>query len=88
MEAARPPTTEKFSVFHTRDVTKVYQMGEVQVHALRELMIHAAPDQVKAMVVTCGLGTGIIPVRINMPPEIASITLMAGHGLIRPMNKQ
>ncbi|MDH3702102.1 MAG: metallophosphoesterase [Alphaproteobacteria bacterium] len=36
----------------------------------------------KAMIVTSGLGTSIIPVRINMPPEIASITLMSEHAQI------
>lgn len=41
----------------------------------------------KTMFVTSGLGTSIIPVRINMPPEIASITLMARHGQNRPENK-
>jgi predicted MPP superfamily phosphohydrolase len=41
----------------------------------------------KAMFVTSGLGTSIIPVRINMPPEIASITLETDYGRSRPVNK-
>ena len=35
MAVTRPQTTDKEIVFETRGVTKVYQMGEVQVHALR-----------------------------------------------------
>ena len=35
MTVTHPQTTDKEIVFETRDVTKVYQMGEVQVHALR-----------------------------------------------------
>ena len=35
MTIAHPVTTGKDPVFNTRDITKVYQMGEVQVHALR-----------------------------------------------------
>ncbi|HKJ52083.1 MAG TPA: ABC transporter ATP-binding protein [Gammaproteobacteria bacterium] len=35
MAVTRPQTTDKDIVFNTRGVTKVYQMGEVQVHALR-----------------------------------------------------
>jgi len=42
----------------------------------------------KAMFVTSGLGTSIIPVRINMPPEIALIKLMTEFGQIRSVNKQ
>ena len=30
------------------------------------------------MYVTSGLGTSAVPMRINMPPEIAMITLAAG----------
>jgi putative ABC transport system ATP-binding protein len=33
--AVSPPATTGEIVFHTRGITKVYQMGEVQVHALR-----------------------------------------------------
>jgi len=35
MTVTGPLTTDKNIVFNTRDITKVYQMGEVQVHALR-----------------------------------------------------
>ena len=35
MAVTHPQTTDKDIVFITRGVTKVYQMGEVQVHALR-----------------------------------------------------
>ena len=35
MEAARLSASEECPVFQTRDITKVYQMGEVRVHALR-----------------------------------------------------
>ena len=35
MTATDSPATDKTTVFHTRGITKVYQMGEVQVHALR-----------------------------------------------------
>ncbi len=35
MTVTAPQTTDKNIVFNTRDITKVYQMGEVQVHALR-----------------------------------------------------
>ena len=35
MTIAQPAATAKDPVFRTRDITKVYQMGEVQVHALR-----------------------------------------------------
>ena len=35
MAATRAQTSDKDIVFDTRGVTKVYQMGEVQVHALR-----------------------------------------------------
>ena len=35
MAVTRPQTTGRNIVFDTRGITKVYQMGEVQVHALR-----------------------------------------------------
>ena len=35
MTATDSLTTDKTAVFHTRGITKIYQMGEVQVHALR-----------------------------------------------------
>jgi putative ABC transport system ATP-binding protein len=35
MPIPRPQATDRNIVFDTRDITKVYQMGEVQVHALR-----------------------------------------------------
>ena len=35
MTVTSPQTTDKNIVFDTRGITKVYQMGEVQVHALR-----------------------------------------------------
>lgn len=35
MTVTRPQTADKDIVFNTRGITKVYQMGEVQVHALR-----------------------------------------------------
>ena len=35
MTEPRPQTTDRNIVFDTRGITKVYQMGEVQVHALR-----------------------------------------------------
>ena len=35
MTVTRPQTADKDIVFDTRGITKVYQMGEVQVHALR-----------------------------------------------------
>lgn len=35
MTVTRPQTDDKNIVFNTRGITKVYQMGEVQVHALR-----------------------------------------------------
>ncbi len=44
-------------------------------------------DDCKAMFGRSGLGTGIISVRINMLPEIASITLGTEHGQNRSANK-
>jgi putative ABC transport system ATP-binding protein len=35
MTVTRSQTADKDIVFNTRGITKVYQMGEVQVHALR-----------------------------------------------------
>ncbi len=37
MTVTGPLTTDKNIVFNTRDITKVYQMGEVQVHAMRSI---------------------------------------------------
>jgi putative ABC transport system ATP-binding protein len=35
MAVTRPQTTDRDIVFNARGITKIYQMGEVQVHALR-----------------------------------------------------
>ncbi len=56
MKATESPVTEKTTVFYARGITKVYQMGEVQVHALRGIDLELYAGEFIVMLGPSGSG--------------------------------
>ncbi|MFO7603115.1 MAG: ABC transporter ATP-binding protein [Gammaproteobacteria bacterium] len=81
---ASPPSTAADVVFHVQGLTKVYQMGEVQVHALRGIDLDLYAGEFSVMLGASGSGKStLLNILGGLDTPSAGQVLYGQHDLTR-----